>query len=251
MNLLNKLSLLLFPCLFISSFTWADSKSIDITLGAYAWYSDISGDIIAEELNLGTNIDESPYKFNSVVYLEFNHALRYLPDLLFTQNNIQQTGTGTQNYNRSRINLTGSVDLSHYDVTAFYAPITGTFSWQLGATLRKFNGDLQLAVINSNEPLLLPVVDLTTDMGMLYNRFQFPLKTIPGLQFDISLNAGKNSRKKAADLILSLNYEMPSGLGFSGGYRDLYAEIIGRIRNEYITTTVKINGPFAALYYHF
>lgn len=246
---------LIYSLLAFSFHTYANDISdsgFDIYIGSSIWYTDANGGIEAPSIDYTLELKEENINktYNGIYFFTFEHPLRYLPDIRLTQNNVDHKGKGSLVF-ITTFPIEGAIDLSHSDITFYYNVLDGMGFIDIGATARIFDGELYLKILPSGTG---STSDLSTTLGLffLHTGINLPLS---GLSMGLSLNAGDNGNDRSADGMFYMQYEIPQGLGVTGGYRYMNTDIaskgsIGPINID-INASFNIYGPSVSLYYHF
>ncbi len=199
-----------------------------------------SGDIdLEDDLNLS---DES----GTYVYIAIEHPIPFLPNVLLTSIEIDQSGSGTVTQTFDGVDFSGAVDstvdLSHTDATFYYELLDNWVNLDLGLTIRKFDGEVKL--VSATEGTAQEDIDYT--IPLLYGKARFDLP-LTGVYVSASgnwLGAGSNS---FLDSMVTVGYESTIGLGLEAGYRNITLSV----DESDFEADMGFSGIFAAATFHF
>jgi outer membrane protein len=231
----------------------ASADFLGVYAGAGQWQSDYSGvigdannDIDVNELGL----NESD---NNFFYVAFEHPIPLLPNvrLQHTDLSSSQSATIGDTFTLDGETFTPGevatdVDLTHIDGTLYYELLDNWVSFDLGLTIRKFDGYVQAeseTVGNSQN------VVLDEAIPMVYGKARFDLP-LTGLSVGGQANVINYDDNSLSDMSVNVAYDfidsMALDLGIEVGYRQMNLEI-----NEDVTADVELSGPYASLNLHF
>ena len=199
-----------------------------------------SGDIdLEDDLNLG---DES----GTYVYIAIEHPVPFLPNILLTSVEIDQSGSGSVTQTFDGIDFSGdvdsTVDLSHTDATLYYELLDNWVNLDLGLTVRKFDGEVKLV----SESAGTAQEDIDYTIPLLYGKARFDLP-LTGVYVSASGNwigAGSNS---FLDSMVTVGYESTIGLGLEAGYRNITLSV----DEDDFEADFVLSGIYAAATFHF
>jgi len=193
---------------------------------------------LEDDLNLS---DES----GTYVYIAIEHPIPFLPNVLLTSIEIDQSGSGSVTQTFDGINFTGdvdsTVDLSHTDATFYYELLDNWVNLDLGLTIRKFDGEVKLV---SSTDTAQEDIDYT--IPLLYGKARLDLP-LTGVYVSASGNwigAGSNS---FVDSMVTIGYESTIGLGLEAGYRNITLSV----DEDDFEADFAFSGIFAAATFHF
>ena len=235
----------------MSSNTLADT--LGLTVGAFAWQQDFSGDIqsgdtgdvISIDKTLGYDDDET----NGFFYAALEHPIPFIPNVMLARTEIDASATETSSFTFDGIDFNGTIDsstdLSHTDLTLYYEILDNWVSLDIGLTVRTFDegfeitGDTNLGTDKSDLE-----VDETIPMFYVGTKFELPLS---GLYVSAGGNWVSYDDDELLDYKVALGYETDIGLGIEAGFRSF--EIDYEDDDEFADTTT--DGAYAGIFYHF
>lgn len=236
----------------------ASADFLGVYAGAGQWQSDYSGvigdannDIDVNELGL----NESD---NNFFYVAFEHPIPLLPNIRLQHTDLssQQSATITRSFTldgetfEAGEDVDSDVDLTHIDGTLYYELLDNWVSFDLGLTIRKFDGYVEA---QSDGGLLdepnSQYVALDEAIPMVYGKARFDLP-LTGLSVGGQANVINYDDNSLSDMSVNVAYDfidsMALDLGIEVGYRQMNLEI-----NEDVTADVELSGPYASLNLHF
>jgi len=215
------------------------TQNFDFT-GDFEDNTSTSGDIdLEDDLNLS---DES----GTYVYIAIEHPIPFLPNVLLTSVEIDQSGSGTFTRTFDGINFTGAVDstvdLSHTDATFYYELLDNWVNLDLGLTIRKFDGEVKL--VSATAGTAQEDIDYT--IPLLYGKARFDLP-LTGLYVSASGNWIGAGSDQFIDSIVTVGYESTIGLGLEAGYRNITLSV----DEDDFEADFVLSGIFVAATFHF
>lgn len=183
-------------------------------------------------------------------YIAIEHPIPVLPNLLVYSTEIDQSETSTVTRTIRFDNSTftsgtavdSNIDLSHVDATFYYELLDNWVSLDLGLTIRKFDGEVEL--VSATAGTAQEDIDYT--IPLLYGKAQFDLP-LTGLYVAASGNwvgAGSNN---FLDSIVKIGYESTLGLGLEAGYRIINLEV----DEDDLEADFGFSGIYGAATFHF
>lgn len=231
----------------------ATADLLGFRIGIDYWQQDLSGNI--ESGNNATNVDlEKDLGLNSEnninLYIAFEHPVPFLPNLLLQRTTFKTDNKATlsrsivfdgNTYNLSE-DIQSKLELSFFDITAYYEVLDTDLSVDLGLTLRILDA---AAEINSSSESAKN--DVTGPLPLLYGQVRYDL---PGENFYVSGNINwlSISDSSMIETKFKVGYQLALGLAFELGYRSLNLE---HDDSGDLTIDTSIAGPFAGLQYKF
>ena len=250
------------------------ANNLGFEVGAALWHNEMKGSIETDLnqvaiLSVDLEKDVSMKSTNSqIYYLDFYHPIPYLPNLYFSTSKIEHKGKGNPTLDQVilsqppvdpyQTSIKGSLDISHYDVTAYWTPLDlAILRLDAGLTFRQFDGHIDFT-LNSQDIMIRPTGDLDTQYILAYGKLNARIPIV-GLSAFFKLNAGYNfdqdNPEKAFDMDLGLTYRTFLGLGATLGYRyfdvDLRSTAIASGFTRKFTYKLDSYGPYLSLSYRF
>lgn len=247
--------------LIISPLALADFWGVKADAGI--WRPDYSGGIASNNFN-GSNIRLSELGYgsesNSFFHIAIEHPMPLIPNFRVSYTNINSEKTrnlndflGEENalVDLSDISTSTNIDLTHLDITAYYEILDNWINFDIGLSLRQFNGGISANVFIANEPVLDTTSRANLDdiLPMVYVLAEAELP-FTGWSLGIEGNFTSFEDYKINDYTLSLRYLFDSlvDVGFELGYRVLNVDIN---KNAFGIANIELAGPYAALAFHF
>lgn len=231
-------------CMFFSLTVQADSLGFKI--GANVWQHSFSGhaqngDYIDIENDLGFKEDET---FQGYISLE--HPIPIIPNILIQRTIIDANATGDlsgKSFDGTTFPgvVNSTIDLSHTDATLYYEVLDNWVSLDIGFSARVFEQGLEIKDDSQQVSL-----DIDQVIPMLYSAVKFELP-ITGLYVGADGNGVAFNDDKLIDVKANIGWESSLGLGVEAGYR--YFDI--KYEDDEEQAKMKIDGPYAGLFFHF
>ncbi len=215
-----------------------------LTVGSYVWDTEVTEAFLTiPDLRLILSADGAQ-AYNNSFFLVWKHNHQHYPNLKFSINIIEHSGTGTFEFGQSLSNFSGKLDMSNYDLTAFWTVIqTPKIILDIGITARLLDG------IVDNQFLPLP---LDTVLPLLYTHTLLPFGN--NYSVGLELMGGEWDDQKAVDMSLYGAYTLDIGLGFNAGYRLLNTDVETYVKGQEeidAFTGLDFKGFYAGMFYHF
>ncbi len=214
------------------------TQNFDFT-GDFEDDSSISDIDLEDDLNLS---DES----GTYVYIAIEHPVPFLPNVLLTSIEIDQSGSGIVTQRFDGVTFSGvvdsTVDLSHADATFYYELLDNWVNFDLGLTVRKFDGEVKL--VSATAGTAQEDIDYT--IPLLYGKARFDLP-LTGVYVSASGNWIGIGSNKFLDSMVTIGYESTIGLGLEAGYRNITLSI----DEDDFEADFVLSGIFAAATFHF
>jgi len=242
---MKKLSLLLTFSL-LASFAHAD-RIFGVYAGLGDWLSDYSGKAGEPAITL----DELGVKehANSFAYIAIEHPLPFVPDIKLVQTNITTSQTSTLKNSftiggttyQTADTVQSSFDLSHRDITLYYQILDNWINFDVGTSIRKFNGYANTKSSTANKDL---TINLTVPMA--YGKLQFDL---PFTDFSagVETNITHYHDNSLSDYTAKISYLHDDFIGMELGYRKMAV----KISDNDLKADITLKGPYGALIAHF
>ncbi|MBK8185784.1 MAG: TIGR04219 family outer membrane beta-barrel protein [Cellvibrio sp.] len=234
--------------------TLAPCALADTVFGIYAgagkWTSDYTGqagDPAITTQALGLNDSD-----NSFFYIAIEHPVPVLPNVKYTNQNIQsdQTAILSQSFGLGDSNFSAlsevysDFDLSSNDVTLYYELLDNWVNIDLGITARQYDGYIYAeSSLNNSEK-----VDLDITLPMLYSKFQFDLP-LSGLSLAVEANFVKYDENQLTDYNAKIAYMFDSvlDLGLEVGIRKMSL----KVDDDEAQADLDLDGPYVGAMLHF
>ena len=188
---------------------------------------------------------------NAFVYVALEHPIPPWPNVKLQHTRLGSKGEGTL-AKRFRLDdvefsagetVSTELDLTHTDAVMYYELQDNVVSFDLGLTLRLFNGRATAA---SRSRTLSESVDIDFAMPMAYGRALIELPA--GLTMSATANVIGYSGNSLQDLSAHIAYAFDSAVdvGAELGYRSLALKL-----DDDAQTDVTLSGPYVAVTLHF
>ncbi|MBV1921944.1 MAG: TIGR04219 family outer membrane beta-barrel protein, partial [Pseudomonadales bacterium] len=206
-------------------------------------FSSVVGDIDLED---DLNYDNSS---GTYVYIAIEHPVPFLPNVLLTSTELDQSESSVITRTISFDNQTftagtavdSTVDLSHVDATLYYELLDNWVNLDLGLTIRKFDGEIKLVSGTDNAQ-----EDIDFTIPLLYGKARFDLP-LTGVYVSASGNWIGVGSNNFLDSMVTIGYESTIGLGLEAGYRNITLSI----DEDDFEADLGFSGIFAAATFHF
>jgi outer membrane protein len=224
-------------------------RVLGLYAGAGSWLSDYDGkagdpSVTLKELGVQEH-------YNNYYYVAIEHPIPFVPNIRLTQTNINsaQTGTVTKTFTigdttyAANEKVKSDFDLSHREATLYYQLLDNWINFDLGVTVRQFDGYVHTESASANEKL---TIDMT--LPMIYGKAQFDLP-FTGLSAGIEGNYASYQSNSLSDYTAKLTYLFDSivDVGVEVGYRKMTVNI----SDNDLKADMTLKGPYAALIAHF
>jgi outer membrane protein len=224
------------------------ADSMGFRVGAYSWSQNFSGDVRDDptqtldlEDTLGLDDDS-----NNVIYFALEHPIPIIPNILIQQTEMEVDGASTATFNFNDESFTGDIatqlDLSHTDATLYYEVLDNWVNLDIGLTVRKFDGDINITDSSGNNTS--ETFDEAIPMLYVAAKFDLPLT---GLYVGVSGNGISTGDASLTDIQANLGYETSFGLGIEVGVRSFDLEY----EDDDEEVNAKVDGNYISLFYHF
>lgn len=174
------------------------------------------GDVV--DYNAAFDVDD---EVDYHLYASFEHPLPLLPNILLQHTRATTNGTGVLGSTffdgvTLEGEVTGELELTHTDFTAYYEVLDNWLNLDIGLTARKFDANATLAGEDGTQ------ARASTDdiLPMLYTKAQFDLP-FTGWKFKAGGNYINYGGDTVYDLSGAVGWEVIAGLELELGYRQL------------------------------
>jgi outer membrane protein len=179
--------------------------------------------------------------------LILEHPIPILPNIIFQGFELESSGSvNGANLTFEGEAFTGTVtstfDLSHNDIVLYYELLDNWVSLDLGLDLKRFDGEVELTDLDSNERVL---IDETIPLLYLSARFALPFS---GFYIGADINSISIGDSSVEDSTIMLGYESGSGLGLEGGIKKFSLELED-VNN--LNSNLEYDGIYLNGYIHF
>lgn len=220
-----------------------------VNAGIGGWISDYEGLVGEPAVSLKSLGTEE--NFGTTAFLAIEHGIPLVPNakLQITKMKADQKDTAPNDFSVGSTDFTAgstiksTFDLSHTDITAYYQILDNWINFDLGVTLRKFDGYLQTSDGTQSEEI---TVDLA--VPMVYGKLQFDLP-FTGMSWGIESNYTTYRNNSLHDHTIKVSYLFDSAvdLGVEVGLRRMSFVL----DDNDLKADAIIKGPYAALIAHF
>ena len=227
----------------------AQADFIGIHVGAGAWNSGFSGDII-DNVSLDGDLNVQG-DTGSYIYAAFEHPVPLIPNIKIARTMLEDSGNGnlSTNFDFNGTNyvvneaVMTELDLSHTDFTLYYEVIDTGMDLDVGITARYFNGEVGL---NGNRE------ELDVILPMLYGRAKVGLP-FSGLYVGGEGNIVSYSGNQLSDLSAHIGWETENFIfpefGVQLGYRRLSLDVSEEDAD--VAVDARVDGAFVNITAHF
>lgn len=222
-----------------------------VEAGVNTWQQDYAGrvqdgpDSLSLSDTLGYDDDNG---INAYFVLE--HPVPLLPNIRLQRTELESSGKNSlseivefdgETY-LAGVDVTSSLDLSHTDATLYYEVLDNLVSLDVGLTVRKFDGGIQLSAGDTSSG---EVFDDLVPLVYVAVRVDLPLT---GLYAAVDVNSLSVGDVSLVDYEASLGMELGMGLGLKLGYRDFDLEYEDDINEK---ADIQVNGLFVGAFLSF
>lgn len=238
----------------------AAADTLGIFVGAGNFDAEFSGtfknsDTGERRIDLESDLDLDDSSA-SYVYIAFEHPIPVLPNIKLARTELDQSG---RNELEEEITFDGKtysvdtevesvIDLSHTDITLYYELLDNWVNFDLGLTIRKFDGEISItgrADGFDDEQTAKEAVDFP--VPLIYGKAQFDLP-LTGLYASVDANWIGYGGNVFFDAVGKVGYETAIGFGVEAGLRSITLEIDDE---EDVEADMDFSGLFLAAHYHF
>ncbi len=222
-----------------------------VYLGGGIWQSQYDGNLGESTLNVDVRELGHDKSRNNFFNLAIEHPVPLLPNLRLARINLDSSETAVISHSFSLngvvfevdAEVASTLDLSHTDVTLYYELLDNQVSFDLGLTLRGFNGEASARSEETEES-----VKLDDWLPLVYARLEFEL---PLTGFSLgAIGQGisyKDSRLTDYEVYLRYTFDSALDVAVNLGYRSLAVEL----DESDIQADVELTGPYVGLLLHF
>ncbi|MFW6094390.1 MAG: TIGR04219 family outer membrane beta-barrel protein [Pseudomonadota bacterium] len=223
-----------------------------IYAGAGKWQQNYEGDFASQgtaiDLEDDLDIDDED---NNVAYLALEHGVPVMPNVRANYADISGSGSSTLSrtitFRGEQFNVTqavsSEVDFEQVDAIAYYEVLDNVVSLDLGVGARWVDGHVEVV-----SPTQSGRADFEGTLPMLYGRARFDLP-LTGLWLGGDLMGLTYDDHDLLDATVQVGWESAVGLGAEVGYRTYRLDLDDI--DEIDGADIDINGPYAAINYHF
>lgn len=188
-------------------------------------------------------------------YVAFEHPVPVLPNIKLVRTEMDQESTSTLTEEIEFNNKTYSadaeveskIDLSHTDVTLYYELLDNWVNFDLGLTVRQFDGELAITGTEATSGITETAQeDVDFPVPLLYGKAQFDLP-LTGLYAAVEGNWIGFGGNVFFDATGKVGYETSIGFGVEGGMRSITLEI----DEDDLEADMDFTGLYLAAHYHF
>ncbi|NKC01153.1 MAG: TIGR04219 family outer membrane beta-barrel protein [Pseudomonadales bacterium] len=236
----------------ISSLPASADTLFGVYAGAGSWQQEYGGDIrstiasVDVEDDLGID-DES----NNVLYFAFEHGVPLLPNVRaqFMRMDVdgQNVLSRSIDFNGQTFalsdNVATAVELDQTDALFYYQVLDSAVSLDLGLSVSMLEG--QIDIQSSTEGAS---ADFDEVIPMLYAGMRADLP-LAGFWVKAEAQGVSFEGNSLMEYTALVGYESPIGLGIEAGYRSVQLEL--EDFEDVQNAQIDINGPYAALNFHF
>ncbi|EKF76006.1 hypothetical protein A11A3_00890 [Alcanivorax hongdengensis A-11-3] len=241
----------LMPLLLLATPLAQAAPGLNIYGGAYSWQATMEGDFNAGNRDVDVRDDLGFDKADqSVFYVGVEHAVPVVPNMRVRYMDLSDTASnrisksftfnGKQFVANTRVD--SDFDLNMLDGTLYYSPIDNALKLDLGLTVRKVDGTLDL---NSVAAKTAKDIDIT--LPMLYAAVKADLP-VPGVYAGAELNAIGYDGNSLNDYNVRLGWRSDFLLGVELGYSHMQLTL-DDLNN--MDTNLTMGGPYVALALNF
>lgn len=238
------------------SLATAGTAQADTLFGVYAgagtWQQSYSGDVrsgisnVDLEDDLGLDDDDSV-----ILYAALEHGVPLLPNVraqYYTLDvDADSTLSRTIEFNGNVFNLSETVstvvDLTQTDVVLYYELLDNVVSLDLGLAISLVEGSIEVASLSEQAS-----ADFDEVVPMLYAAVRADLP-FTGVWVGAQAQGISYDDNKLIAFEAKIAYESSLGLGFEAGYRAVQVELDAF--DEVDLAKIDVNGPYAAINFHF
>ncbi len=238
--------------LFISTQLQADLVGFQI--GTSSWTPDYKGSFSLDGVATGTVIDiQDDLGFDdeshSDIWIKLEHPLPIIPNIRFVSSDLDAAASSTlsrdiiyddQTFSNST-DVNTRFDMTNTELTLYYELLDNWFNFDVGLTLRQYDGQSRISTSTSNASENL---DFTVPLFYVDARIDLPFT---GLFIDSTMNTFSLDDNAISDINVSLGYESSFGLGARLGYRTLELEF----DESDLDVDLEFEGTYLNLFYHF
>ena len=234
-----------------NTFVHADTL-FGIYAGAGTWQQDYSGDVnsgltdVSIENDLGLE-DEN----NNVLYVAIEHGVPVLPNIRAQYFNVDVEGDSVLSrnieFNGQTFNLSDAVgtrvELSQSDAVLYYELLDNVVSLDLGLAVSWLEGEIEVRSTTDTAR-----ADFDEILPMLYAKARVDLP-FTGLWAGLEAQGVSYDGNSLTEFTAQLGWESDIGLGIEAGWRTLELEL--EDFDQVANATLEVDGPYAALNFHF
>lgn len=234
----------------------APTAMADTILGIYAgggaWLADHDGGAQAGAVELDFDDDLGfNTEANFFAYAALEHPVPFLPNIRVQYTDISQSANNEldrivdfngQTFTANTV-VDSNLDLEIADAVFYYELLDNVVSLDLGIAARYVDGAIDVTSLTDSASAEFEGV-----LPMLYAHTRFDLPFTGGW-FSARAQGLTFRGESFIDAEAQVGWESRLGLGFEVGYRVLRLEIDGL--DELDNANINLNGPFAAINYHF
>lgn len=212
--------------------------------------TDVIDDAIDLEDDLGLDDDSATF-----FYVAIEHPIPLLPNLKLARTDMEQKGSSTLteeiefdgNVYEADAEVESTIDLSHTDATLYYELLDNWVNFDLGLTVRQFDGKIAITGEVQGGGVRTAEEDLDFPVPMLYAKAQFDLP-LTGLYAAVDGNWVGYGGNTFFDATGKIGYETALGFGVEGGLRSITLEIDDE---DNVEADMDFSGLYLAAHYHF
>ncbi|MCG8317429.1 MAG: TIGR04219 family outer membrane beta-barrel protein [Pseudomonadales bacterium] len=238
----------------------AAADTLGIFVGAGNFDAEFSGtfknsDTGERRIDLETDLglDESSASY---IYIAFEHPIPVLPNIKLARTELDQSGRSQlteeivfdgKTY-AANVEVDSVIDLSHTDVTLYYELLDNWVNFDLGLTIRQFDGEISITGTESSSGTVQTASeDVDFPVPLIYGKAQFDLP-LTGFYAAVDANWIGFGGNIFFDAVGKVGYETDIGFGVEAGLRSITLEIDDE---EDVEADMDFSGLFLAAHYHF
>lgn len=225
-----------------------------VYVGAGVWQQEYSGDVASGEEELDVDVERDldlSEEDNNVFYFALEHGVPVLPNLRVDYADISTSGQNTlsrtitfrgETFNVSE-DVSSELDFTQADLVAYYELLDNVVSLDLGLAARWVDGHVEVSADSG-----FGRADFEGVLPLLYLRARADLP-LTGLWLGGEAMGLAYDGHQLLDAAAQVGWESPIGLGAEIGWRTFRLDLDSF--EDIDNAEIDVNGPYAAINFHF
>lgn len=239
-------------CILAGSLNITNADMIGLEGGYALWNSSLKGDISSagESVDFENDLGYGDKLNNGFFWVDIEHPLPIIPNIKLQKTNFEDSSVGTITKNftfagesfTTSSEVTSSLEMYQNEIIPYWDILDNWVHLDVGLNIKQITGNIKMDAtgvsVDKDFDVILPTIYAKT-------RFDLPFT---GLSAEGDISAVKYQENEFIDYKIGLRYETEWGLGANAGYR---SQSITLDDIDDITGTIKMDGFFVGMFYHF
>lgn len=242
----------------ILNITAAQADVIGFEVGTSQWTPEYSGTVSSDssvasgsQVNIRSDLGYNDDSHN-ILWAKLEHPLPIIPNIKLVSSDLATTANAQlsrsitfsgQMFDSNQA-VSSNFDMSNTEYTFYYEILDNWVNLDLGVTLRKYDGKVQLRTTSGTARNELEQADFTLPLFYAAARADLPFS---GFFVDAEVNVTELDNDSVSDTTIGFGYESDSGLGAKAGYRTFDMQV----KEDDFKSDLKFDGAYVSIFYHF